>query len=254
MPLTLLSLQDHIATITLNADAKRNIFSDAMLTEVLAHFDECEITKARVVIIRANAAAPVWTAGHDLSLVQPGADPTDPDSLLILFLKRIRYFPAPVIAMVNASVWGGGCELIMACDLAIAAEHATIAMTASKMGLPYDPGLLGRWLRHCSIHKIKEMFFTAQPISAADAYAAGIYNHVVPADELEAFTLQIAATIAANSPEGNANIKYQLNALSKAPQLDADTFAELQAARTRLLHSDTFRERLRALKEKLRIE
>ena len=84
-------------------------------------------------------------------------------------IRSIQNFPAPVIAMVKGSVWGGAFELVMSCDMIFAAETSTFAMTPANLGVAYDIVGIRNLIRDSSLHVIKEMLFTAKPISAERA-------------------------------------------------------------------------------------
>ena len=82
----------------------------------------------------------------------------------------------PVIAMVEGSVWGGGCELVMSCDLIIASDDSTFALTPAKLGVPYNLSGALNFMKVADIHFIKEMLFTAQPITATSDSKTGVEN------------------------------------------------------------------------------
>ena len=120
----------NIGVITLNNPAKRNALSHDMmhaLTEAFAHFADA---KVRVVVLRAEPGAKVWSAGHDIGeLPLGGMDPLRYADPMEETLRAIRLFPGPVIAMVQGSVWGGAFDLVLSCDLVFADETATFAIT-----------------------------------------------------------------------------------------------------------------------------
>ena len=134
-------------------------------------------------------AAKVFSAGHDVDeLPETRRDPLGWDDPLRQLVREIETFPGPVIAMVEGSVWGGATETVFACDLIVAAEAATFAVTPAKLGVPYNVGGMLTFLNAASLRIVKEMIFTAQPVDAVRAERLGMINHVVPAPELEAFT------------------------------------------------------------------
>jgi methylmalonyl-CoA decarboxylase len=201
MPLVLMYLADNIGTITFNNDAKRNCLSQALIQETLAALDACERDAARVVILRAAPGASVWSAGHDVrELPLDGHDPLAYNIPLESILRRVQDFPAPVIAMIEGSVWGGACDLAFTCDLIVGTDNTSFAMTPATLGIPYNTSGLAHFIGVIGLHKVKELFFTAQPILAEEAFRLGILNHLVPRDALEAFTYELAAKICHNSP------------------------------------------------------
>ena len=93
---------------------------------------------------------------------------------------------------------GGACELVMSCDVVVAAEGVTFALTPAKLGVPYDIAGVLNFMRSVSLPVIKEMLFTAQPMPAERALRVGIVDQVVPADRLEGTTAELAG---ADDPE-----------------------------------------------------
>ena len=246
MHLTRLALTDAIAVITFDRDDKANAFNTDMTAEVNAAIDAALAAGARVIVLRANPGVRVWCAGRDLGELRPGDDPGD-DPMLKLF-EKITEVPVPVINMVEGAVYGGGLMLNMVSDIVIASTTATVAMTANKLGIPLPTETYAYWLHVIGIHKVKELLFTAGNISAQDAHAAGIFNHVVEPDDLESYTLGvIAPRILACSADGIANTKFQLNLLARRFYLTEADRSAIAAHRRALLDGDDYRARLAAL-------
>jgi methylmalonyl-CoA decarboxylase len=165
-------------------------------------------------------------------------------------VREIENFPGPVIAMVEGGVWGGATETVFACDMIIAADTATFAVTPAKLGVPYNVGGMLTFLNATGLRMAKEMAFTAQPIDAARAERHGIINHVVPASELEAFTLRLAHQITENAPLSIAVMKEQLRILAGAHPMSPQGFERVQGLRRVVYDSEDYREGIRAFKEK----
>ena len=92
----------------------------------------------------------------------------------------------------HGSVWGGAFDLVLSCDLVVADETASFAITPANLGLPYNTTGLLHFLGRLPINLIKEMFFTAVPVDAQKAKEWLVVNHLVEAAELESFTLKLA--------------------------------------------------------------
>lgn len=175
-------LSDRVGTIAFDREAKRNAFNRAFIDEFVAALARFEADGARVVILRSAAGGPVWSAGHDIEeLPRAGIDPLPYSDPLEHLLRAVKSFPAPVIAMVHGSVWGGACELTMACDLVYGDDTATFAITPAKLGLPYTAGGIQNFMARIPLAVVKEMFFSADPITAERALRYGILNELVPA-------------------------------------------------------------------------
>ncbi len=245
------SIENAIGTITLNNPRKHNALSMALIEDLRGVGPELRASGARVIVLRATPGAKVWSAGHDVSeLPTNGRDPLTYNDPLRLLVRAIQESPVPVIAMIEGSVWGGACELIMSCDLVLAAEGATFALTPAKLGVPYDIAGVLNFMQRVGLPIIKEMLFTAQPMSAQRAMQVGIVNQVFPAEQLEAATYDIAAQMARNSPLVISLLKEELRVLSAATPLTPDGFERIQALRRQIYDSEDYREGIQAFFER----
>ena len=244
------SVEDRVATIRMHDPARRNALGTAMLDGLAAAFDGLQGQDIRAVVLRAGPEDPVWCAGFDIKELRPGADPLAHDGPLQELFRRVRDCPAPVIAMLRGSAWGGGADLALRCDIAVGDPGCSLAFTPARLGLPYDAdGLLNVLLR-AGRAAATEMFATAAPVPAERALRLGLLNHVVPAAELEAFTADLAARIAANAPLSVASAKQQLRALAEALPLAPAAAHALAAGRRRALESEDYAEGLAAFAER----
>ena len=174
MSYTVSEATEFIGTITLDHERRRNALSHALVEEVIAALRSFSESKVRVVILRAKPAAKVFSAGHDIDeLPASRRDPLGWDDPLRQLVREIENFPGPVIAMIEGSVWGGATETVFACDIIVAADTATFAVTPAKLGLPYNVGGMLTFLNATGLKMAKEMTFTAQPIDAARAERHG---------------------------------------------------------------------------------
>ncbi|MDD2901640.1 MAG: methylmalonyl-CoA decarboxylase [Syntrophales bacterium] len=243
--------QEDIGIITLNRDRKRNALGKSLINELIRALNDLLQHRARVVILRANPGAKVWSAGFDVTeLPQSGRDPLSYYDPLETAIRAIQRCPAPVIAMMEGSVWGGACELALVCDLLIGTPNTSFAITPAKIGIPYNPSGILHVLTVLGMAVAKEMFFTAQPLSAERALALGVLNHLVPPEELEPFTLKLARQIAANSPTSIGVIKEQLRLLGNAMPLSPETFERIQGLRRLVYDSQDYLEGQKAFLEK----
>lgn len=239
-----------IATITLNHPARRNALGLGLIQEILDALADFKSRKIRVVILRANAEAKVWSAGHDINELPIGQDPLRFGDPLERLLREIAGFPAPVIAMVHGSVWGGATDLVLTCDLVVGDETSSFAMTAARLGLPYNTAGLLHFQRRLPLNLVKEMFFTAQPIGAESAAKWGILNHLVASADLESFTIGLASEIATKAPLVLASVKEQLKLLTEAVALSPEIFERIQGLRETVYKSNDYQEGIRAFHEK----
>ncbi len=251
MSLIEVSLNTGVGTITLNHDEKRNALSNPLLGEMATSLDQLVEMNARVVVLRAHPGSKVWSAGFDVSeLPIPGRDPLTYYDPLEVLIRKIQTMPAPVIAMIEGSVWGGACDLTFICDLAIGCETAAFAMTPAKLGVPYNISGILHFMNLVGPRIAREMFFTARPIDAKRAFEVGILNQLVPMAELESQTYALAEHIASNSPLSIAVIKEQLRVLANSHPLQPETFERVQGLRRRAYDSQDYIEGRRAFLEK----
>jgi len=240
-----------IGIITLNNQERRNCLSEAMLAGIERSIQALTDQEVRAVVIRAPKGSKVWSAGFDIrELPDPGIDPLGYNDDLAVALRAVQNCPVPVIAMIEGSVWGGACDLAVTCDIAIGTPAATFAITPARLGVPYTTTGLMRFIGVMPMHIVKELFFTAQPISAERAKELGILNHLVPAEELEAFTLELVARIIENSPLAISVLKEQLRVLGNSFPMSPETQERIQGLRRMVYQSDDYREGKRAFLEK----
>ena len=245
------TLSERVAVVTLNNPTKQNALSKELIDELCGVLEEMRRREARVIILRAPAGARVFSSGHDVrELPTTGRDPLTYNDPLRRLVRMIEMFPAPVIAMVEGSVWGGACELVMSCDLIVAGDDSTFAITPAKWGVPYNISGVQNFLNTGGMPLCKEMLFTAQPIEARRLVEQGIVSHAVPRDQLESLTQTIARQIAQNSPLVISLLKEELRLLSASHNLSPETFERVQALRRQVYDSQDYQEGIRAFLQK----
>ncbi len=251
MPLIHTHITESIATIILDHAKKRNALSKELIDEILCALETFQAQHIRVVLLRAAAGSKVWSAGHDVKeLPLARRDPLGWDDPLRMLIREIETFPAPIIALIEGGVWGGACEVVFACDMVIAARDATLAATPAKLGVPYNITGVLNFMNAASRAIIREMAFTAQPITAERAERLGIINYVVAADELEPFAMELAEKIARNAPMSIAVIKEQLRLLESAHTITPRMFERIQGLRRKVYDSHDYKEGITAFLEK----
>jgi enoyl-CoA hydratase/carnithine racemase len=195
-PVVLTSVRDGIARLTLNRPRQFNAIS----MEVLVAMDQALTgiaadPAARVVVIEGNGAA--FSGGHDLKEMM--ANRSEPFigalfeqcSRVMLMLQAL---PQPVIARVHGTATAAGCQLVAACDLAVASSEARFATSGINFGLfCATPGV--PLSRNVSRKRAFEMLFTGEFIDAETAKDWGLVNSVVPAAELDGEVARLARLI-----------------------------------------------------------
>ena len=194
--------QQGICTLTLNRPDKFNALSAAMIEALTAQLDAIrEDAQVRVVVIKANGRA--FCVGHDLKEMREGDDLKLIKQLFSncgAMMQRLESLPQPVIASVHAVATAAGCQLVAACDLAVASEKAKFAVSGINLGLFCSTPAVAL-SRNLGRKQALEMLLTGDFIDAATAKSYGLVNQVVPADQLEQAVTTMAEKIAAKPPE-----------------------------------------------------
>ncbi|MGB0696830.1 MAG: methylmalonyl-CoA decarboxylase [Rhodospirillaceae bacterium] len=245
------TLVDHVATVQFDQPKKLNALSEPMIEEIIEALEDCRARKARVVILRARPGVKVWSAGHDVSELPRGKrDPLGWDDPLRQVIRAIEELPIPVIALIEGGVWGGACELALVCDVTLSTTESTFAVTPAKLGVPYNATGLITFKTVVPMPALKELIFTAAPISAKRAHELGIVNHVRDKDEIEAYAANMAQQIAQNAPLSIAVAKEQLRILASASSMTPRMFERIQGLRRVVYDSADYQEGLTAFDEK----
>lgn len=240
-----------VGVLTLQDTAKRNALGTRMVHQIVTALDLYRIRGLRAVVLRSAPGMTVWSSGHDVDELPPGRrDPLAYDDPLEQCMRAIRSLPMPVLAMVRGSVWGGAFDLVLSCDVVIADETATFAITPANLGLPYNTTGLLHFLGRLPSNVVKEMFFTAKPVDARQAERWMAVNHLVPASDLERFTMDVAETMASKAPLALAAVKEQLRVLTDYQPVAAQVYERIQSLRRAAYDSRDYLEGLAAFAEK----
>lgn len=231
----LYEVDDHIATITLNAPERMNTISSAMLDELSDALLRADRDRnVRCVIL--TGAGRAFCAGIDLRELGSGAtrvgtprDPAfDPTSAMAAF-------PGPVIGAINGVAITGGFELALACDVLIAAPTARFADTHGRVGVHPAWGLSQRLSRLIGVNRAKEMSLTGNFVDAVTAERWGLVNRVVEAEALLPTCRQLARDMLSLEPAMLVSYKRLIDdgyglSFSEAMQLEAEVALRENAA------------------------
>lgn len=185
-----------LTEIVLNRPEKRNALSLQLMTELKAAVSEAH---GRVIVI--SGAGPCFSAGHDLSemIDRSVADYRRLFEVCTELMDGIQAAPQPVIAKVHGVATAAGCQLVAACDLAVAEEGARFATPGVKIGLFCSTPMVPL-SRAIGRKRAMEMLLTGTFVDAATAADWGLVNRVVPAEQLDAAVVELAALVADASP------------------------------------------------------
>ncbi len=233
--------------------SKLNCLSGRLCREMVDAFASLASEDIFAIVLRAPEGSRVWSAGHDISeLPKRSRDPLSYSVPMEHLLRAVEDARVPVIALVEGGVWGGACDLCTVCDMIVADENATFAITPAKIGIPYNASGLMHFVNAMSLNKAKEMFFTASPITAQDAYNMGFVNYVAPSGKLmEVLNEKLLDKMRGNSVLAMSAIKRQFSLIMKArASLSAERFERMQAWRRAVYDGDDYEEGIRAFFEK----
>ena len=196
----LVESQSGVTKLTLNRPERRNALSETMLVQLASALERIAADQNTRAVVLA-AAGPVFCSGHDLGEMV-GRSESDYQSLFARcsrVMQQFRNLPQPVIARVHGLATAAGCQLVAACDLAVAATEARFATPGVKIGLFCTTPMVPL-VRAVTPKVAMEMLLTGSPISAERALEVGLVNRVVAATQLDAAIQELTDAIVGSSP------------------------------------------------------
>jgi len=185
-----------VVTVALNRPDKRNALSLNLMKEMVDCLSAIgRDEKAKVVVLRGNG--PVFCAGHDIREMAAGdiQEYRTTFATCMEMMLLLHEIPQPVLARVHGIATAAGCQLVAACDLAVAAADTRFATPGVNIGFFCTTPMVAL-SRAVGRKKALEMLFTGEFISAQEALAHGLVNRVVPVAELDATVTDLAKKIA----------------------------------------------------------
>ncbi len=218
-----LDREGYVATVSLNRPKQLNALNMALMDELATLLEELDRDEEiRAIVLTGNERA--FAAGADI-MEMAGADST---TMLLRdqFAKwdRIRRIKKPIIAAVSGFALGGGCELMMHCDMVIASETAQFGQPEIKIGVMPGAGGTQRLTRAIGKVRAMEMVLTGKLISAKEAYEFGLVNKVVPVEVYLSEAQKLAREIAAMPPVAVRLAKEAINKVYESFLLDGLEF------------------------------
>jgi enoyl-CoA hydratase/carnithine racemase len=246
---SLLVTRDEAAgRIVLNRPEKRNALSLELIEELIAALREMSAQREdRAIVI--EGAGPAFSAGHDLSEMIG----RDREFLAHLFdrcsalMETLHEIPQPVIAKVHGIATAAGCQLVAACDLAVAAEGTRFATPGVKIGLFCSTPMVPV-SRAVGRKRAMQMLLTGEPITAETALDWGLINRVVPREELETAVAELVSTIAGSSAYTVATGKQAF--YSQIDQTEAEAYERCEPVMTQNALAHDAQEGITAFLEK----
>lgn len=218
------SIEDKLATVTLNRPDLRNAFNEHAIAELALAFDELgRLDEVRAIVLAANG--PSFCAGADLNWMKKMAgyshgENQEDAARLADMLRTIYLCPKPVVAKVQGDCYAGGMGLVAACDIVVASEVANFCLSEVKLGLipatisPYVIKAMGE-------QASRRYFLTAERFDAQEARRIGFAHEVVPAEALDASVAAIVKSLVSNSPNAVREAKKLVREVVGQPVDDA---------------------------------
>jgi len=214
-PHLLLHVADHIATLTINREDRRNAISIETIELFLQYLDQVEQDAGVRAVLITGSGSRAFCAGADLGGDADG-DVRRGAKIYARLLKRLAGFPKPVVARVNGACMAGGMGLMLACDLVIARNDATFGTPEVNVGL--WPMMIGALIfRNTLRKKAMEMVLLGERLTAAQALEMGLITRVVQAGSLDEAVSSVLQRLAQKSPIGMKIGKEAFHAMADMP-------------------------------------
>ncbi|MEQ9170051.1 MAG: crotonase/enoyl-CoA hydratase family protein [Rhodospirillales bacterium] len=229
----LYSQRHNLAVLTLNRPDQLNALNYALIGRLMSHLDTIERDDTIRAVIVTGAGDRAFSAGADIKefahSVAAGVEVALRDFVARgqALTSRIERFPKPIIGAVNGLAFGGGCEILEAMPLAVAADSATFAKPEINLGFPPPFGGTQRLPRLIGRKRALEMILTGDPITAEEARQAGLINRVVLKSKLIAEAEKLAQRIIEKAP---VSVAASLTAVTRGINLSIDEGLAVEAA------------------------
>ena len=187
-----------LAILTLNRPEMLNALSPNLFIELRAHIDALATQTETIGCVILNGRGRSFSAGNDLKAIQAGERAPSPH-FQAETLEAIEALPQPVIAAVQGHCYTGSLELVLACDLLIAADTARFADTHGKWAMSPTWGMSQRLPRRVGLLKARELMFSGRVVTGPEAVTINLANACVPEDELQAAAVTMAREFLQNS-------------------------------------------------------
>jgi len=241
--------EEQMLIVTMNRPEKRNSLPPSSHAEMETIWDQFQADPALRVGILTGAGDKAFCAGSDLSGYQAGYDGTLPRSGGGGLTHRLDC-PKPIIAAVNGLAFGGGFEIMLACDLAVASEQAEFSLPEVLVGAGAFGGGIPRLCRKLPHAIALELVLTGRRMSAAEALRLGLLNRVVPPDQVLEAAKELARSILRGAPLASEGSKQVADMALQGLTLEHILEAEDGEPKLRVMRSADMQEGIKAFFEK----
>ena len=239
-----LSIQSHVATLTLRRPAQANRLEPDDLPALADHINSVN-QNAEVLVLRLVATGKYFCSGFDIGQIGAARHVNAPVSFegLVDAMENAR----PVtVAVIQGGVYGGATDLALACDFRVGSSNIDMFMPAARLGLHYYRSGLERYVQRLGLNAAKRLFLTAERLDAQAMHGIGFLTHLCAPDELAATTEALVTTLSNMAPLALLGMKKHLNQVARNA-LDA---ASLAAAIAACAQSADLRERAAAFAQR----
>ena len=245
-PELLVEARGPVLWLTIQREERRNAMSHGVLAGMAQAIDAAQSDRSLRAIVVTGAGSKAFCAGADLQSAQAfTTDYSEPYGHLAQLLRRARASNLPLVARVNGACMAGGMGLLAMCDLAVAASHAVFGLPEAKVGV--FPAQVLSVLQHLvPRRRLAEMCLTGEPLSAAEALAYGLVNHV--AEDLDAKLDWLLGRLIDKSPAAIRRGLYTMKRIESMAFEESMAFTESQIALFTL--TEDAREGQQAFREK----
>ncbi len=222
------TVEDRVATVTIDRPDALNAFNTEVLRELLQEFVTIGHRTDVGAVILTGSGRKAFAAGADIAEMR---DKSPDEGRLFAELGQMvtstmERIPQPVIAAVNGYALGGGCEIALGCDMRICSENARFGQLEINLGIIPGWGGSQRLVRLCGSGFARELIYTGRMVDAAEALHWGLVNAVYPQDELMGKAIELASTIAGKS---GVMIQYAKACMNRAFDQDLAGGLRLEA-------------------------
>jgi enoyl-CoA hydratase len=244
----LIDVTDRVATLTINRPEVRNALDRETVGRLAAAITDAAARDDVGVVIVTGAGREAFVSGADIRQLRERRRDDALQAINSAAFAAVERCPKPTIAAINGHALGGGCELALACDLRIAADHVKLGQPEVGLGIIPAAGATQRLPRLVGFGRASALVLTGDPVDAPTALAWGLVTSVVPADELMPAARATAGRILARGPLAVRLAKLALQASSRV-DLDSGLLIET-LAQALCFESDDKREGTTAFLEK----
>ncbi len=228
----LIDCNHNVATLTFNRLEQHNAFDSALIKSLQAALDKFALDPT-IRVVKINANGQYFCAGGDLKWFKNATQLSETENredaaLLARLLQTLNAFPKPTVAVIQGSAFGGGVGLIACCDIAIASQSASFALSEVKLGLV--PATIAPYvLRAIGARQLRRFALTAQAFTADEAYHIGLIHTIVNDSLLDSTADALIAQLLKNGPIAMSTTKKLISDLFGTSSGELEKTAHLLA-------------------------